>query len=195
VKWLNGSRATQGAQFLPGLIATVLCALPACSVDPGKAWELQTLRVGGVVHVGTRAEIKGTEAEKLLKSEGVEDAGIVDGSAIVVRMLCCREDLQNTSVITTRNSQGLKVADGDFVEIRLGGTATKDHKAELNDLTRVVQRAGATDGSCWWDPKREGLWMRVVYCEWMPQQGWVKQEGLMPGWYKPSGVTAENGRP
>ena len=56
-------------------------------------------------------------------------------------------------------------------------------------MTRVLQSANQTNGPCWWDPKNEILWRRVIYCDWMPQEGWVNQEGFNKfyiGWYKPA---------
>jgi hypothetical protein len=47
-----------------------------------------------------------------------------------------------------------------------------------NVVTRVVQRRDVQDGECRWIPPDPRLWGRVLYCDWMPQEGWVEQTGL-----------------
>jgi hypothetical protein len=87
------------------------------------------------------------------------------------------------------NPLGTHVKVGDFVEFRMGGFASQQHGTALNTVTRVLQTANQQDGECWWDPKPKGnynLWMRTTFCNWMPDQGWMKQGRTNPAWYKPA---------
>ena len=168
---------------LPGaLCLAAINASSGCSVSAEKLGEAGTLHAGGVVEVLTRKDILASQGihESLIGS-GVADSAITDGSVVIVRTLCCGSP--NTSNPHGMfNPLGLTIHVDDVVEfLWAGGSA-------VNSVTRVLQPAGLVDGPCWWDPKDEKLWRRVMYCNWMPQQGWVKQEGQMViGWYKPAG--------
>jgi hypothetical protein len=161
-------------------IGIVACGLGACAVSPGKMGEPRTLHAGEVVQVLSRAEILATrEVHPTLKAAGIDDASIQDASVVVVRLLCCGPPQTSTPVVPY-NPKLPAIKVGDVVEVELGGGST------LNTVTRVLQGAGQSNGSCWWDPKNELLWRRVMYCDWMPEAGWVRQDGLYTGWYKPA---------
>jgi hypothetical protein len=123
-------------------------------------------------------------------ASGIKDSEIVDGSVIVARIYCCGGMTENLSSEKANARvlyvpKGLNVALGDIVEVRAGRPPENKDAGLLNIVTRVVQRYGVENGNCWWDPKDDRLWLRVLYCDWMPREGWVKQEGLHPAWYKP----------
>jgi hypothetical protein len=165
----------------------LLCTLNACAVSPGKAGEPGALRAAGVVHVGTRDELKGSDDYKELIANGVPEASIVDGSLLVVRLLCCRDNIKASSPAVVYNPQAIKVMDGDIVEFRVGGAKTQNPSDQWNVLTRVLQATGQTPEVCWWEPRNDQLWMRYAYCEWMQKDGWVRQDAKMnPAWYKPA---------
>jgi hypothetical protein len=153
--------------------------MTGCATNGGKLGEANTLHAGDVVQVLTRAEIIAHQGllETLSKS-GVTDSEITDGRVVVVRNMCCGPPNTNNPH-GALNPHGLNIHVGDVVEFFWpGGSA-------VNSVTRILQPAGQDDGACWWDPKDERLWRRVMYCTWMPEQGWMKQEGLGTiGWYK-----------
>ena len=165
-----------------GVAALALCVvmMSGCAIPAGKLGEPGTLHAAQVVEVLTRSDILASKGiHESLNNSGVSDAAIADGSVVVVRTLCCGPP--NTSnPHGALNPQLLALKEGDVVEFLWpGGSA-------VNSVTRVLQSAAQNDGPCGWDPKNDKLWRRVVYCEWMPNEGWVKQEGLTPGWYKPA---------
>jgi hypothetical protein len=145
--------------------------------------EQGTLHAGQVMEVETRQFILATRPmHDAVTAAGVTEASITDGSVVMVRLMCCgppKSSLVNGYL--NPNPQALPLKQGDFVEVRLGGQAA----AQVNAVTRVLQHADQKDGACWWEPRNEDLWRRVVYCEWMQQEGWLQQEGLYMGWYKP----------
>jgi len=124
-----------------------------------------------------------------VKTTGIDDADIVDGTVVAVRIYCCG-GLTKESSSEVRNSlflyvpKGMGVDIGDTVEFRVGHVAEGGKSAVMNTVTRIVQKSGKDDGACWWDPKNDKLWLRVLYCEWMPKEGWTKQEGISPAWFK-----------
>ena len=81
---------------------------------------------------------------------------------------------------------GVKVEVGDIVEIR-GGSLPKEGKSSVNTAVRVVQKKDDAAGSCRWEPP-DKPYGRVLYCDWMPQQGWVKYTGSLfeDTWVKPA---------
>lgn len=179
------------ATFLASL-AFVLCLVSVASgTDQKKGYESGTLRAAGVVHVATRDELVGTSYYKDLVAHGVEEAAIVDGILVVGRMFCCRDNLKASAPVYLFNPRAIMVAPGDIIEFQIGevGKEVQGTAAEFNIVTRVLQQADQADGKCWWEPKDDRMWMRFIVCEWMPEQGWIKQSSfLYRGWYKPADV-------
>jgi hypothetical protein len=168
------------------LVILFLTGLNAWATSPDKAGEYGALRAAAVVHVATREELMESGDYKALLASGVDEASIVDGSLIIVRLLCCRDNVKYSAPAILYNPKGLTTVPDDIVEFRVGGVNKQNSKAEFNILTRVIQQTAKNDGACWWDPKNDHLWMRFVYCDWMPKEGWIKQESKMnPAWYKP----------
>ena len=170
------------------LLSFMLC-LPDVSAGarPHEADRPGVLRAAGVVAVATRAELVGTSFARDLVGLGVDEASIVTGTIVMVRLWCCHPKPEKSGPLYLYNPLGLELAPGDLVEFRVGTPADKGTPAELLTATRVLQRADETSGKCRWDPPDERLWLRYVACEWMPAEGWVKQErALYPAWYKPA---------
>src|SRR3974390_2274531 len=69
-------------------------------------------------------------------------------------------------------------------ESTLGRPPENGDGGRLNTVTRVVSKRGDEPAACWWDPKNNALWMRVPFCEWMPKEGWTKQGGMSPAWFR-----------
>lgn len=148
------------------------------------------LLAAGVVQVATQAELAGTNFHKDMLARGVDEASIVDGVLVVARMLCCRDNPKTSIAVYAYNPLAIQVAPGDLIELRVGDSQAKGTVDELVIVTRVLQRADQVDGMCRWDPPDPRLWLRFVYCDWMPAEGWVKRNRkLYPGWYKPAAVT------
>ena len=146
-----------------------------------------SLRLVQVTVVGTRSDIVDEKAwhEALLNS-GIPDREIQDGSLAVGRIYCCG----GTAEVPTRQAfyvpAGLQVQPLDIVEIRAGRDPAGQKGGEVNTLTRIVQRAGASDSTCRWVPPDPKLWMRVLYCDWMEKEGWMeKKDPLNHTWFKP----------
>ncbi len=177
------------------LIYTLLFFLPACSTVPSyiqtDVVPADSLRVAQVVAIAKREDILKLEAYKSIISSGVADSDVVDGSMVVARVYCCggmSKELSSEYVsrIFLYVKKDLTVGSGDFVEVRVGHPPVKGGQGSLNMITRVVYKYGDKSESCWWDPKNDKLWLRVTYCEWMTKEGWIKQHGLYPAWFKPA---------
>lgn len=173
--------AVRGQRLLLPVWVIALCVMSACSTSAGKLGEPGTLHVAEVVEVMTRTDILASHGvHESLTTTGVSDSQIVDGSVVVVRTLCCGPP-NTANPHGVLNRQGLSLHVGDVVEFVIPGGSS------ANTLTRVVQKAGQTDGECWWEPRDDKLWRRVMFCSWMPEQGWLHQTGAMViGWYKPN---------
>jgi hypothetical protein len=171
-----------------GSVLIVALGVNACGTAPTKAEDYGVLRAAGVVVVASANDFKEHKVlHDTYAAAGVAESEMVDGASIGARRQCCRPDMQNSGPVTLYNAQHLKIEVGDFVEFRVGGETTKDHKNELNVITRVLQHGEPADGECWWDPRNPNLWRRVVHCEWMQKQGWIWEDTIGdPGWYKPA---------
>lgn len=150
-----------------------------------------SLRLAQVMQIGNRADIvQSKELYAAIIASGVQDSEVTDGSVVVARIYCCGGISANLSseranAIMMFVPRGIPVGLGDIVEVKSGRPPEKGDAGELHVVTRTVQKHGDKEGKCWWDPKDDRLWLRVLYCDWMPQEGWIKQEGVNPAWYRP----------
>lgn len=174
-------------------LATMIWLACMSAEAASEAEQTGVLRAAGVVHVATKSELQGSSYEKDLAAHGVNVTTIADGTLVFARLLCCRDNPKRTGLVALYNPLAIKVAPGDFIEIRVGNTKPEPGTPDgFITITRVLQRADQPDGKCWWEPRMEGLWLRYVYCEWMPAEGWVwHTKKLDPTWYKPA-VVVEN---
>ena len=172
----------------------VLVMLTACSSPPLRIQSgdvpAASLRVAQVIAVANRQDIVNTEAYKAIIAAGVADADIQDGSVVMMRIYCCGGMSQELSSEFVHRKmayvpKGMKLEPGDFVEIKVGRPPERGDGGRLNTVIRVVGTRTDSRESCWWEPKNDKLWLRVPYCDWMPAEGWVKQGGLNPAWFKP----------
>lgn len=152
---------------------------------------VDSLRLAQVMTVPSRNNIiQAKPVYDALIASGIPDTEIVVGSVIEARVWCCggmtkssSPEIGNSKVVFV--PKRIHVNPGDIVEVRSGTPTSKKNIENLNRVTRVVQKANDTKGHCWWDPKDNRLWLRVLYCDWMPSEGWIKQGGIYPAWYKP----------
>lgn len=82
---------------------------------------------------------------------------------------------------------GMVIAVGDITEVRMGRQPSGDYPGTVNVATRVREKANDVGKSCKWMPDSPGLWGRILYCDWMKQEGWIEREGgLYWTWFKPA---------
>ena len=196
---------TMGMRFFPGPLLSnftsaccasslslflVSCQLPPLSIQSDFV-RASSLRLAQVTALDKRDEIiQSKPLYDAIIASGIADTEIVDGSVVVARIYCCGGLTKNLSpekmyARLLYVPKGLSVAPGDIVEFRAGRFPERGDGGLLNRVTRVVQRNGPDNAACWWEPKDDRLRLRVLYCSWMLGEGWVKQEGDYPGWFKP----------
>jgi len=148
-----------------------------------------SLRLAQVNEVANRAGIvQFKEMYNAIIASGIKDSEIIDGSIVAARIFCCGGISESSSAEKTNARfifvpKGINVALGDVVEYTVGRNPVNGDGGQLNTVTRVVWEFKTADKSCWWDPKDGRLWLRTLYCDWMPMEGWVKQGGISPAWY------------
>lgn len=175
---------------LPAAVLVAGCAghsrLHSDSIPPG------SLRLAQVMEIAKGADIMGDqELRKAVVAAGIGEDKIVDGSIVAARIYCCGGMSAKSSpeVVNSRIlyvPKGIPLAVGDLVEVKVGREAANGDGGELNTVQRLVEPYGAPDPHCWWDPRDDRLWMRVLRCDWMEKDGWIKQGGINPTWYKPA---------
>lgn len=151
-----------------------------------------SLRLAQVMQLASRNEIREIKVlYEVIRASGFNDSDIVDGSVALARIYCCGGLTENISfekanAVMLYVPRGLIVTLGDIVEVRVGRPPEMGDSGLLNVITRVVEQHGAEGEGCWWDPKNSNnKWLRVLYCDWMPEEGWIKQGGASPAWFKP----------
>jgi len=177
--------------FLVNLLLLSSCATPTLKIQSDFI-PSDSLRLAQVMAIGKRSYVvQAKPVYDAIIANGIPDSEIVDGSVVVARIYCCGGITESISseVANARMlyvPKGIDVDLGDIVEVRSGNPPNKENSGKLNKVTRVVQKADENDGHCWWDPKNDELWLRVLYCDWMPNEGWIKQNGINPAWFKPA---------
>ena len=149
-------------------------------------------RLAQVVHFSTREQILSLEViVSSLEASGITKADIQDKSLAMGRVNCCRDLAKDDTAIIFYVPKGLTVQLGDIVEIRSGGDFKHGEVGTpVNVVTRVREKYSDNQKQCHWDPPDDLnlLWLRILYCEWMPQEGWIlnKQTFGTKYWIKPS---------
>jgi hypothetical protein len=174
------------------LVLSLLSILAGCSPPPRIHSDFVpsgSLRVAQVMMIAQREDILKSDAYKSIIAAGVADSDLVDGSVAMARIYCCGGmSKELSSEFANRRMlyvpKDIKVGLGDFVEVKVGRPPKNDDKGSLNTVTRVVAKYQDKPETCWWDPRDDRLWLRVTYCDWMEKEGWHKQGGVNPAWFK-----------
>lgn len=153
------------------------------------------LLLGQAMYVGTRQEIveSGSHYQFLLGT-GIPDQDITDGRLVVARLYCCGGRISEDQAIWAYVPPSISVYAEDLLEIRMGHVPKEADPGVVNTVTAVRQKAGI-DGPCRWQPDNPSLWMRVVYCDGLEQQGWLQRGKLRKVWYLPAGVPQTRAKP
>lgn len=147
-----------------------------------------SLRMAQVTHIGTQKQV--VEFKPLydaLLASGIKDSEIKDGTVAWARVFCCGNPLEAEQEIMLYVPPQLGVSQGDIVEVKSGRPPVKGDSGRLNTVMRIRQEFGKGVASCNWIPPDPRLWARVIYCDWMPSEGWVEQGGINSAWFKPAG--------
>ncbi len=143
-------------------------------------------RMGGVVAIARHDEIVAFPEQYLqvLTASGLKPTEMPDGSVAVAIVYCCGGPAEKSDSFFFYVPPGMSVQPGDIVEVKMGRPTNQSDPGTVNTLVGVRQKKDAS-GVCRWDPPDPALWMRILYCDWMPKEGWVEQTGLYKTWYKP----------
>jgi hypothetical protein len=121
--------------------------------------------------------INDEQTYRILLASGIDKPEIRDGSVALARVNCCGGSVESTTAIGFYISETVPAEVGDIVEVKLGRAPEKEGDlGQANRATRVIQKGTELNGSCRWEPANPRLWGRVLYCDWMRNEGWV-QEG------------------
>lgn len=142
-----------------------------------------------VVYVGTRKEIVELgDHYQFLLSTGVPDTEITDGRLAVLHLYCCGGKISEQQSIWIYVPPSQTVEAEDFVEVRMGRVPREGDPGAVNTLTTVRQKRADGGGPCRWEPDTPGLWMRVVHCDGIENDGWLQRGRLRKLWYRPAGL-------
>jgi hypothetical protein len=149
-----------------------------------------TLRLAQVMQTARREEIlKLTTQRQHLLDSGLKDSDFQDGSLAMGRVYCCHPSTDEGTAIWFYVPSDAPVQPGDIVVIRMGRESTKKDPGTVNKLLEVRQKKDAPGSRCSWDPPNDKLWRRLLYCDWMPAEGWTLTKGAHNTWLKPASDT------
>lgn len=178
------------------LLSLALVSVPANGKDgsPSRLFpyyeeDTGVLLLGQAMHVGSREEIVGSGSHyQFLLSTGIPDQDITDGRMIVVQLYCCGGKISMDQAIWVYVPPAIIVATEDIVEIRMGRVPAAEDPGVVNTVVTVRQKAVNGGGPCRWEPDNPSLWMRVLHCDGIEQQGWVQRGKWRKLWYRPAGA-------
>ena len=121
-----------------------------------------------------------------LVSAGVDLASLKNGSVVAGRIYCCggegTPEIVNSVFVYI--PQNLNVKEGDILEFVEGQGPEGKGQSQLNVAVKVRHENFSGSGTCKWVPENPNLWLRVLYCSWMDDEGWIEGGSLTPEWYK-----------
>jgi hypothetical protein len=146
-------------------------------------------RLGQVADIATRQFLLAPDMKRLvdaMANSGVDMSELRDGSVVVVVLNCCGNDkIYAGSARWLYVPPDISVQLGDIVEYRVGHPPDKKNPGELNTVVTIREKAADFGTHCRWDPPNDRLWMRILYCDWMPAEGWVTKNTLYKTWCVP----------
>jgi hypothetical protein len=143
------------------------------------------LRLSQIMQLATREEIlKLTSSRQLLLASGLKDSDFKDGSLAMGRVYCCHQSTEEGTAVWFYVPHDVPVKPGDIVAIRMGHESTKNNPGVVNMAVEVREKEGAPDAKCSWDPPNDRLWRRMLYCTWMPAEGWTRTKGAWATWLR-----------
>lgn len=175
------------------LLFMVLCL--ACDVAiagtsrlyPPSDGETGGLRLTQIMAIASRDDIlKSGESLQHLLASGLKDSDFRDGSLAMARIYCCHPSTEQGTAIWFYVPPEVPVNPGDLVIVRMGRKATKKDPGLVNTAVQVREKKDTPNSQCSWDPPDEKMWTRVLYCTWMPTEGWKLNNGLHKTWIKPA---------
>jgi len=183
----------------PAVLFLMICL--GCAVSnaetsklyPPSKEEAGALRLAQIMQTATREEsLKLTTQREHLLASGLQDSDFKDGSLAMGRVYCCHPSTDEGTAMWFYVPPDKPVNPGDIVEIRMGRASTKKDPGKVNVLVEIRQKKDAPESHCSWDPPKEFLWRRVLYCDWMPTEGWTLKKGAYNTWLKrPSDATVQ----
>jgi len=76
--------------------------------------------------------------------------------------------------------------------VKMGRKQTKGDPGAVNTAVEVREHADDPNTQCSWDPPDESKWRRMLYCKWMPAEGWsLKKSFLHETWFKAAAEAKE----
>ena len=171
--------------FLMIYLACAVSNAETSRLYPPSKDEAGALRLAQVMQTATREEIlKLTTQREHLLASGLQDSDFKDGSLAVGRVYCCHPSTDEGTAMWFYVPPDKPVNPGDIVEIRMGREPTKTDPGKVNMLIEIRQKKDSTESHCSWDPPQDFLWRRVLYCDWMPTEGWTLKKGSHNTWLK-----------
>jgi len=173
------------------LCAFAAVAIPASSLaSPSRLYpptkkQNDVLRVAKVIQLATREEILdlGVHYDTLMAS-GIRDSDLSDGSLATGQVYCCGGPSDEGMAMWIYVPEGMAVEVGDIVEVRMGHQPRGDDPGLVNTTIGIRVKKDVADGSCRWMPRDETLWTRILYCDWMEEEGWIREKGFHKTWLK-----------
>lgn len=105
---------------------------------------------------------------KELSTAMTTDSSIKGGYLVVGRVYCCGGVQETVSRQYAFSPPSLTVKKDEFVEVHFG----HGKPGEVNMIMRVVN-------GCNWVPHDPRLWVRIPYCTWMKDEGWVEVSSML----------------
>jgi len=203
---MTGQIADLGLRKLRVARAVALVALLLLGLGPGPADarvesrlfphfkdETGVVRLAQVVALASRQMIVDAgNSHSLLLATGIPDDYLGDGRIAIARVYCCGGSTEESEAIWVFVPPGATAEIGDVIEVRMGRSPDEFGPGTVNSLMTVRQRGEMTGlGSCRWLPDDPYLRLRILYCDDIELQGWVRQNAFLRDmWYKPATTLA-----
>ncbi len=184
------------APNVPGVFAIITLTLlfTGCATSHPRIYHSDTThkshQVSEVMNLASREQIVAEpKIYQVLLSAGIADQDIRNGSLGVGRVYCCggKGTVETDEPAVFYIPPEHQVEQGDVVEFRVGKDPDGGTPGQLNTVVKVRHKKGTESGACRWLPDDvPGLWMRVIYCDWMAREAWKEAGFTTKVWYKPS---------
>jgi len=180
------------AAVVAGAAASVASAATSRLYPPSDD-EAGGFRLVQVIHIASRQDILNLTTQlQILHDAGIKDSDFKDGSLAMARIYCCHESTDEGTAIWFYVPAEQQVKIGDLVVVKMGRKQSKGDLGAVNTAVEVREHADDPNTQCSWDPPDESKWRRMLYCKWMPAEGWsLKKSFLHETWFKAAAEAKE----
>jgi hypothetical protein len=141
-------------------------------LHPPEPEQSGALRLAEVKTFGTQEEIRNLKSQhQTFIASGLDPLALPDRSVAAGQTYCCGGPSDDAMAMWFYVPTKLELNVGDIVEVKMGRQPDGADPGIVNVAIRIREKS-----QCRWVPPNPNLWARILFCDWMEQEGWIEKK-------------------